>query len=108
MNECCAFCEEPAVEEAIPEEPLLVRRRPVRGGWVVQLVRLPLQPLCERHRATRARGAEPFGWCDEQGCRRWGPLGAVSPCGAPYLAVSSGSGPGSGPVVRRPLAKVPA
>jgi hypothetical protein len=46
--------------------------------------KLPPVDLCDTHRMPAALEDIVIGWCENEGCRRWGVEGRRSPCGQPY------------------------
>lgn len=48
-------------------------------------VGLPTVDLCESHFSEMKSGKFDFGWCDDAQCQMWGPAGATSPCGEPFM-----------------------
>jgi hypothetical protein len=45
---------------------------------------LPEVPLCTLHSQAAREGELLIGWCDDERCRTYGEIGAMSPCGKQY------------------------
>jgi len=81
----CAVCGAPGRRSFFANQPFIARRRVEADGTVVE-VNDPVPPIsvCMEHWVEVLSERLPVGYCDDERCRRWGPEGAASPCGAPY------------------------
>lgn len=88
----CVICGEPGVQSFFASEPFIQREVRHEDGTVETIQEVvPAVHVCRAHFAEVFSERQPIGYCDAPQCRRWGPMGEPSPCGAPY-----GELPGAG------------
>ena len=81
----CVICGAPGVRSFFASQPFIGRTRQGDDGAVV-VVNDPVPPIsvCLVHFAEVFSERTPIGYCDDEGCRCWGPMGDASPCGAEF------------------------
>lgn len=84
LDSSCVLCGEPATEALEPTRRTLARGvDPSDPSYSVTVI-LPDIALCAEHCVDVRQGGQLVGWCDDQRCRSYGPLGKPSACGHPY------------------------
>jgi hypothetical protein len=85
----CTLCGEPSTGTIEPPRRTLARGLdPDDESYSVTVI-LPDVPLCTVHTLEVHQGDRLIGWCDDEGCRKYGELGETSSCGDPYKKLGS-------------------
>ena len=80
----CAVCGSAGAVQVEPPRRTFARGADPSDPAYSIIAVLPDIALCEEHAETVRSGDMSIGWCDDEGCRRYGEVGDPSPCGAPY------------------------
>ncbi len=78
----CAVCERSGDVAVEPRKRTLARGTDPEDPSFGIIAVLPDIRLCAEHAEALTAGELTIGWCDNEGCRLYGPDGGPSPCGA--------------------------
>ncbi len=89
VNPPCTLCGATSTGTIEPPRRTLARGLdPDDQSYSVTVI-LPDVPLCTVHALEVRQGDLLIGWCDDEGCRKYGELGEPSSCGDPYQKLGS-------------------